>query len=156
MRHPFDSLNDMFNRGEGRTKDMMLTFGAQDEECVRKVRKIDQAVLRRAQASGWVRPGWDWHPSLKERAGGRYCNIKFKLPTVGPEREYLPLVQDGTTREELDLEEALTAGCTVQVIARPARVYVRKNQVGLLWEATSMRIREAERRRPPQFVDDGQ
>ena len=135
---------------------MLLSFDSADPkhaECMEKLREVDRAILGKVQESGWAsRAELEWHPCLKEK-DGKYFNIKFKLPRIGEDQAFLTTIIDGVTGQETTLEEGLTAGCLVQVMGRPARVYVRKGQVGVIWEATMIRTRPDPAHKQAVFLD---
>ena len=124
---------------------------------------LKKAITTEQQESVFLDPDNEfWFPSLKVKKAVKdgtpvlkdgkqieYFSMKFKIPKRAPkgggEKKLTTEVKDMETDEVVSVYDYLTPKCYVQVIGRPARVYIQKQQkVGILWEASFMRIKKNE------------
>lgn len=88
-------------------------------------------------------------PIVKDGKQVEYFSMKFKIPKRAPkggvEKVLATGVEDYESGEKVDIYDYLKPKCHVQVVGRPARIYIQKQQkVGIVWEATVMRIKKNE------------
>ena len=173
LEHPFDSFSTKYGGNADGSIDMLLSFdpaNAKHKKTMDKLKEIDALVfgMVKDNSATWLQKPLTtedkvadfldpkegkWFPSLRIKKDkdyeDRYFSIKFKIPKRAPkgggEKKLATEVKDMDTDEVVDIFESLTPKCHVQVIGRPARVYIQKQKtVGIVWEASFMRIRKNE------------
>ena len=168
LEHPFDSFSTKYGGNADGSIDMLLSFdpeNAKHAKVMNKLREFDDKVYQmvKKNSATWLKKEIStdtqesvfldpdnefWFPSLKVKKE-KYYSMKFKIPKRAPksggEKKLTTEVKDMDTDENVDVYEYLTPKCNVQVIGRPARVYIQKQQkVGIVWEASFMRIKKNE------------
>jgi hypothetical protein len=174
MTHPFDSFDATYGGNGDGSIDMLLSFDATDkkhEKTMNKLKEFDARVyeLVKANSGAWLKKeikseveegiflSGNWFPSLKNK-DDKFFNIKFKIPRraakKGEEKTLATEVRDFNTNEVVDIREYLQPGCQVQVIGRPARVYIQKqSKMGIVWEAMVMKVKRSDQVESELFID---
>lgn len=168
LEHPFDSFSTKYGGNADGSIDMLLSFdpaNAKHQKVMDKLKEFDNLVYQmvKKNSAAWLKKEINtetqesvfldpdngfWFPSLKIKQD-KYFSIKFKIPKRASkgdvEKKLVTETKDMETDEVVDIFDYLTPKCHVQVIGRPARVYIQKQQkVGIVWEASFMRIRKNE------------
>ncbi len=171
LEHRFNAFKQYDDSVIGPNEPFVLTLSfdptnPRHAEVMKKLREFDDKVLGIIQDNPtWLKKPWTndneksyfmeafWNPSLKvakkEKNGttNEYFSIKLRVPKRGQGKDSKITTQfkDAKTGEDIDYYEPLKGRCDVQVIGRPARIYIQKGQkAGIVWEATVAQIKRDE------------